>query len=95
MARRFADGLSLGVGYTWSKAMSPNENSFRLFQNAERAGAAVHEPQLRAHQFNRTHNVGITNVWELPFGPGRRWLSEKGVASYILGGWQINNSSAS
>ena len=44
---------------------------------------------------DRTHNLGITNVWELPFGPGRRWLSERGRLSYILGGWQINNMSAS
>jgi hypothetical protein len=35
--------------------------------------------------------VGITNVWQLPFGPGRRWLSDGGVVSYIAGGWQVNN----
>ena len=28
---------------------------------------------------------------EIPIGPGRRWLNDKGVASQILGGWQINN----
>ena len=40
---------------------------------------------------DRTHNLGITNVWQLPFGPGRRWLSDGGVLSHILGGWQVNN----
>ena len=39
--------------------------------------------------FDRTHNVGITNVWQLPFGPGRALT--KAAASYIPGGWQINN----
>ena len=40
---------------------------------------------------DRTHNVGITNVWELPFGPGRHWVNEGGVLSHIVGGWQVNN----
>jgi hypothetical protein len=39
---------------------------------------------------DRTHNVGITNVWQLPFGPGRAHLTN-GVAGAILGGWQVNN----
>ena len=86
--RRFADGLSLGVGYTWSKAMSPNENSSGT-PNVQ--ALAYMSRNYALTSFNRTHNVGITNVWELPFGPGRRWLSERGAASYILGGWQINN----
>ena len=47
LARRFADGLSLGVGYTWSKAHEPQREQLR---NAESPGAGVHEPQLRAHQ---------------------------------------------
>jgi hypothetical protein len=40
---------------------------------------------------DRTHNLGITNVWQLPVGPGRRWLNEKSALSRIFGGWQINN----
>ena len=35
--------------------------------------------------------MGITNSWELPFGPNRRWLKDGGVLSYIAGGWQVNN----
>jgi hypothetical protein len=40
---------------------------------------------------DRTHNLGITNVWEIPLGKGRRWLNDGGVLSRILGGWQVNN----
>ena len=28
---------------------------------------------------------------ELPFGPGRRWVSDGGLLSQIVGGWQVNN----
>ena len=41
--------------------------------------------------FNRPHNLQITNIIELPFGKGKRWLSQGGVASAIVGGWQVNN----
>ena len=41
--------------------------------------------------FDRTHNLNITNIVELPFGPGRRWLNGGGVLAQIVGGWQVNN----
>ncbi len=41
---------------------------------------------------DRRHNVGITNVWQLTFVEGRPFLSDKGVLSHIVGGWQINNT---
>jgi hypothetical protein len=28
-------------------------------------------------------------LYELPFGSGKRWLSEGGAAAYFLGGWQV------
>ena len=31
----------------------------------------------------------ISGGYELPFGPGKRWLSDGGVAAYVLGGWQV------
>jgi hypothetical protein len=35
--------------------------------------------------------VQITNITELPFGSGRRWLNSGGVWAAIAGGWQVNN----
>src|SRR5262249_31665721 len=40
--------------------------------------------------FDRTHALHITNITELPFGEGRRWLAD-GVVAKVLGGWQVNN----
>ena len=37
----------------------------------------------------RHHIVGYL-TYELPVGKGKKYLGEGGVASYILGGWQIN-----
>jgi Carboxypeptidase regulatory-like domain len=88
LARRFVAGLALNINYTWGKAISPNENS-SFTPNVQ---AIAYLDRNRALiSTDRTHNVGITNVWQLPFGEGRRWLNDKSVASHILGGWQINN----
>ncbi len=39
--------------------------------------------------FDRTHNAQFYGNYELPFGKGKS-LATTGVASALLGGWQIN-----
>ena len=78
--RRFADGLSLSVNYTLARAKSDNENS-SLTPDVQ--ALAYSSRNYALISTDRTHNVGITNSWELPFGPDRRWLNDGGVLSYI------------
>ena len=86
--RRFADGLSLSVNYTLARGKSDNENS-SFTPNVQ--ALAYSSRNYALISTDRTHNVGITSSWELPFGPDRRWLKDGGVLSYIVGGWQVNN----
>jgi hypothetical protein len=39
--------------------------------------------------FDRLHNYVATALYELPWGPGKRWLGE-GLAGKIIGGWQLS-----
>jgi hypothetical protein len=89
--RRFAGGVSLNVNYTWSKAMCDNENSSWLLGDNKTQAVAYMSRNYALTSTDRTHNLGITNVWELPFGPGRHWVNDGGVLSHIVGGWQVNN----
>jgi hypothetical protein len=86
--RRFSNGFQIGVSYTLSKAMGIVPDS----DNAPRIAIPefYHLNWARAN-FDRTHNLHITNITELPFGQGKRWLTNPGVLSAILGGWQVNN----
>jgi hypothetical protein len=88
--RRFANGWQLDVNYTFSKSISDSgqpdsDNTPRItipdFYHLNRA----------LSNFDRTHNLQISNIVELPFGKGKRWLNGGGVLSAIAGGWQINN----
>jgi hypothetical protein len=88
--RRFANGIQLGVNYTLSKAVgiagAPRSDGVARIQIPE-----FYHLNTSLQSFDRTHNVQITNLTELPFGPGRRWLNGGGVLAAIVGGWQINN----
>jgi len=86
--RRFVEGLSLNVSYTLGRAVSPNENS-SWTPNVQ--ALAYMSRNLALTSTDRRHNLGITNVWQIPLGEGRHWLSDKGGLSRVLGGWQINN----
>ena len=86
--RRFADGFSLGINYTWGKGLSVNTENSIATPNVQ--ALAYMSKNYAPINSDRTHNLGITNVWQLPFGPGRAHLTS-GVAGAILGGWQINN----
>jgi hypothetical protein len=39
--------------------------------------------------YDRTHNLKIYGIYELPFGRGKRWLTH-GFINKLAGGWQIN-----
>ena len=87
LQRRFAQGLQLSANYTWSKAIGITDNS----ENNPRVQALPYFDMNRTLVgYDRTHNVQITSIWELPFGKGRRWVTS-GIGSALLGGWQVNN----
>jgi hypothetical protein len=88
LQRRFTGGLAITVNYTWSKAINEVNNAGDgpeiqvfdyLYLNRARTG------------YDRTHNMSVSNVWQLPFGKGKRWAGSGGAASAILGGWQLNS----
>lgn len=89
LERRFSQGLQLGMAYTWSKVIGYNVNSD---SGPQRTHALQFFDLNRApFGYDRTHMFHITNIWELPFGRGQRWASGGGLATAILGGWQVNN----
>jgi Carboxypeptidase regulatory-like domain/TonB dependent receptor len=91
LQRRFSDGLSLAANYTLGRAVSPNENSSWLVGDHGIQALAYLDRNLAPTSTDRRHNLGITSVWQIPVGSGRRWLHDGGVASAIFGGWQVNN----
>jgi hypothetical protein len=90
LQRRFAGGYSIQTAYTWSKSITtsgPSDSSGTL----SIAIPEYYDLNRRLSAFDRTHNLQITNITELPFGRGKRFLNQGGIGSAVLGGWQANS----
>src|SRR5882762_7674161 len=41
-------------------------------------------------QYDVTHNLKLSAVWDLPFGKGKPLMNIGGPANWILGGWRVS-----
>ncbi|MDQ6678358.1 MAG: TonB-dependent receptor, partial [Acidobacteriota bacterium] len=81
--RRFAQGLSFGVEYQYSKEL--NEQPFGIAAPTNPFNARMDRGNA---DFIRRHYVIINYTYLLPFGNGRRFPLS-GFADRVLGGWQL------
>ena len=91
LTRRFTQGVQLTVNYTWAKAMNNTDNSDQSPGDEKIQAVAFLARNRSVIDSDHTHNLEIINIWQLPFGTGKRWLSDRGVASKIFSGWQVNS----
>lgn len=83
-------GLYFQLGWVWAKDLT----------DTLKEGKAASAPQdSYARNLDRgdvsyvpRHSVNGNLVYELPFGPGRRWLTgSHGVVKHLLGGWTVSS----
>lgn len=90
LARRYRDGLSLQVSYTWSKNLNDTDSAL---PNTNPGQPQVQNPS-NLHEEKAISVQDITNTfvaspfYELPMGRGKPYFNH-GFASTVLGGWQI------
>ncbi len=86
LRRQLAGGGMFGLSYTWSKALSyADNNDSGLSWNLPQHWARNRAPA----SFDRTHNLQLYSVYELPFGKGKKFFTS-GPAAWVLGDWQTN-----
>ncbi len=79
LEKRLTHGLSLLWNYTGSKMIENNLTSL------------VNTRHYRAISSNDTpHVVNLAFVYDLPFGPGRPLLAQRGALGKIIGGWSLS-----
>jgi len=80
LQKRYSNGFALTGSYTFSK----NIQALSYLNPQDSAPARTIVP------FDRTHVLVVAPIYELPFGPGRRWLNgSHGLVSRVVGGWQL------
>ena len=83
--RRFKDGLMVKAAYTYSKAIDQVPYTTGWMQ-VEYASVFSRN---RAQADSSPYIFQFAAVYELPFGPNRKWATS-GTSAAILGGWQLN-----
>lgn len=82
--KRFSGSYSLLAHYTWQAA----RNYGWEYSNIDRS------VDYGRNDFYATSVLVVTNLWEIPVGRGKTYLSGVGrVADLLVGGWQINQAS--
>ena len=85
--RRFANGLTFQANYTLSRAL--DEHGYN--QEAESLMSNGYNLRLdySPAAFDHKHAFNTNFFYELPFGPGRPWLSSARGLGRVVGGWYI------
>ena len=88
LEKRFSNGLSFLTSYTLSRTLGNVDSAFTTF-------AALPENKYNQKaEYTVTGNDELTNAkisgtYELPIGPGKSYLNNKGITGQIVGGIQV------
>ncbi|MFZ1015861.1 MAG: hypothetical protein WAN28_21120, partial [Terracidiphilus sp.] len=88
--KRYSNGFSYQVAYTWSKAFAEDDGWFGV------EGLPIQNPYdpkaSRGLSGTNLPNVlSVNGLYDVPVGPGKRFSTGNKAFDYILGNWQSNN----
>lgn len=92
VTRRFTKGLQFQASYVLSRSRdnssafhsgATNRTYLMMPQDANDKGA-----EWAPSEFDATHRVNLSEIYELPFGYGKPWLTS-GVGAAVLGNWAV------
>ncbi len=89
LERRFSSGLSFQGRYTWSHSI--NDGSVGGGESNGPENVNCLQCDKGPSVFDVRNNVAVNGVYELPFGPGKPFLSGSGVMGRIVGGWSLSS----
>ena len=86
--KRYSQGLTLQGSYVFSKLLTDADG-----YNPDNATLDHYNRRLEKSigEFDISHNLKMTYIYELPIGRGKQWLTG-GLASWVLGNWRIAGS---
>jgi hypothetical protein len=83
VTRRMANGFSMTSAYTYAKATDWWAGGILIPEywhlNKGTQGG------------NTPHKFDMSAMYELPFGPGKKFANNEGLLAKVLGGWQLNS----
>ncbi len=92
LLKRYAAGLSILANYTLARSLSNTDSGF-AYQNYGSLNKFNQKAEWTVSSADQTHTANLALVYELPFGPGKRLLSQGGnLGKNAWGGWQLSGA---
>jgi hypothetical protein len=94
LEHRSESGLYSLVSYTFSKAIDLGSSGWFDAENGASGGLQdYYNPKgsRSVAAYDIPQFFSWSEVYDLPFGKGKRYFSQHGIASWILGNWQTNS----
>ena len=92
LQKRFVHGSLLQASYTYSKSMDDQSGSLPSDYTSESGLSqdfANRKGDRARSSFDRRHVLVLNYLYDLPFGPGRRFATPSGFRGKILEGWSV------
>jgi hypothetical protein len=89
LERRFTNGLSFQTRYTWSHSINNGSVGGGESNGPENVNCLACDKGPSV--FDIRNSFTANAVYDLPFGPGKRYLSEGGALGKIVGGWSFSS----
>ncbi|MCC6368768.1 MAG: TonB-dependent receptor [Bryobacterales bacterium] len=85
--RRYSSGLTFQWNYTLSKILTDSDN----YDVSGSGSQDQYNRRLEKSigQFDQTHSLKLSTIYELPFGKGKQFLNRGGLVNAVLGGWRL------
>ena len=84
--RRFSGGLTFQWNYSFSKLLTDSDSYDAGGSSQDQYNRGL---EKSIGQYDQTHTVKMSTIYELPFGKGRRFMNVGGVVNGVLGGWRL------
>jgi outer membrane receptor protein involved in Fe transport len=93
--KRYSNGLVFSGSYVYSKSEDTNGGSLSNFSD-QTNGAPQYSGNIAAEKgpssFDVRHRFVFNSVYQLPFGSGKRFLSDtQGFVGKLISGWSVNS----
>lgn len=88
LRRRLSSGLYFQANYTFSKTLTngvgTTQQLFEPYLDSNNKNL-----EIQRADFDQTHTFNLNGIYELPFGKGKRFLSNGSLVDKVFGGWVI------
>ena len=89
--RSFSHGFLFAANYMWSHEIDDGSNGSGDGDSLVAQNVACMACDRASGAFDARHVLNFNAIYELPFGPGKAYLSQPGIMRMIFGSWEVSS----